>query len=86
MQKFIELANSISEFPPDSPQAHKAGDPEVSLLAATMNERLAEIALLCNKTPMNAEQVAEIAGAPVEDIRAALQELDRKSTRLNSSH
>lgn len=75
MQKIIELANSISNIPNGSPDSHQATDPPVLLLNAMIDDRLAEIALMCSKTPQTVEQIAETNQVEAEVIRADIVRL-----------
>lgn len=76
MQKVIELANSISNIPPDSPEAHKGEDPQVQLLLAMgVTDELAEVALLYTRNPETIEAAAARNGVDPETIRERVVEL-----------
>ncbi len=69
MQKFIELANSISNIPNNSPEGYKESDPPVQLLSTLIDEELAKMALMCTKTEQTIEQIAEANQVDPETIR-----------------
>lgn len=75
MKKIIELANSISNVPNDSPNAHQESDPPVQLLKAMIDDDLAEIALMCTKAPQTIEQIAESNQVDTESIREKIIKL-----------
>lgn len=76
MQKVIELANSISNIPLDSPEAHKEQDPQVQLLNAMgVTYDLAEVALLYTRNPETIEAAAARNGVDPESIREKVVEL-----------
>lgn len=75
MKKIIELANSISNIPNNSQEAHKEDDPAVQLLNALIDDDLAEIALVCTKVPQTIEQIADEHHIQPKDIREKIVKL-----------
>lgn len=59
MNKIVELANSISKIPNDSPLSHTENDPSVCLLKSLVDDELAEIALMCNHMEQTIEEIAQ---------------------------
>lgn len=76
MKKVIELANSISNIPNDSPEAFVEDDAPVQLLKSMgVDDTLAEVALLCTRNPETVEQIAERNQVPADEIRDQIVEL-----------
>ena len=55
-------------------------------LPTAAERRLIEALLFVASEPLDVKDLAACAGIAEPDVEEALQELDRKSTRLNSSH
>ena len=67
-EAYCQLANMIDGRPANIENGRKPNDPWIDHLAEMVNERGAQVAILCSKQFQTAKEIAKTAGVPIEDI------------------